>query len=74
MEMAYELHLFAVGFRLDLALSNIHKGFRDSWRPKAKDRVFHIITEWLTLEGTSGSHLIECPVQAGSHTTLLWKC
>lgn len=54
MEVAYQLHLFAMGFRLDLALSNIYKGFRDRWRLKAKDEVFHITTERLILEGTSG--------------------
>lgn len=61
--------VFAMEFRLDPALSNVYKDFRNRWRLKAKARIFHRVMRWLRLE--SGSHLFQCPAQEGSHTALL---
>lgn len=41
---------FAMGFRLDSALSNVYKDFRNRWRLETEARIFHRVMEWLRLE------------------------
>lgn len=62
--------VFAMGFRLDSALSNVYKDFRNRWRLEAKARIFAQSYGMAEVGVTSGSHLFQCPAQAGSLTTL----